>query len=65
MMRVDFLEQKIPVNLSSRDEGGPSGMKIFWWTCHRMRRVDSLEQKILVNLSSRGKGGLSGTKSFG
>jgi hypothetical protein len=65
MMRADHPEQKIPVDLSSRDEGGRSGTKKFQWTCHHVMSVDLLEQKILVDLSSCDEGGPFGTKNSG
>jgi hypothetical protein len=65
VVRVDFQEQKIPVDLSSRAEGRPFGTKKFRWTCHHMMRADVLEQKIPVDLSSRDEGGSSGTKNSG
>jgi hypothetical protein len=40
VMRMDLLEQEIPVDLSSRDEGGPFETKKFRWTCYHMMRAD-------------------------
>ena len=44
VMRVD-LEQKIPLESSSRDEGGPFGIKKFPWGHHHVMRVDLLGTK--------------------
>jgi hypothetical protein len=46
-MRVDLLEQKIPVDQSSLDEGGPFGKK-FRWTCHQ---VEGRLQTSLLNIT--------------
>jgi hypothetical protein len=64
-MRADFRNKQILVDLSSRDEGGPSGTKKFRWACHHVMRADLLEQKIQVDLSSHDEGRPSGTKNSG
>jgi hypothetical protein len=53
-MRVD-LEQKIPVESSSRDEGSLFGNKKFPWGRHHVMRVD-LEQNFPVHSTSRDEG---------
>jgi hypothetical protein len=55
-MRVDVVEQKILVDLTSGDEGVCLGNKMFLCIGHQVMRADPLEPKILVFLLSCDEG---------
>jgi hypothetical protein len=79
MMRVEIPEQKIPVDLSSRDEGGTFGTKnsdgpviksnVSYKISHQLAQYNNITHLVcifkLYHLFSGDEGGPCGTKNLG